>query len=92
MSANEVVITRTELEKLRIFLSLLSFRSDSRKDQYQNNKFDEETRKVLKDFSTDDFELLWKKELRELAQCRSYEEIRKNNKIDEIIKTDFSTI
>lgn len=89
LSTNEVVITRTELEKLRIFLSLLSFRSDSRKDQYQNNKFDEETRKVLKDFSTDDFELLWKKELMELAQCRSYEEIRKNNKIDEIIKTDF---
>lgn len=36
---NEIIITRSELEALRIFLSLLSFRSDLRKDQYKNCKF-----------------------------------------------------
>ena len=39
LTSNEVVITREELEKLRIFLSLLSFRSNSRMEQYRNSNF-----------------------------------------------------
>lgn len=86
---NRVVLKRNELEQLRIFLSLLSFRSNLRMEQYKDNKFDNSTRNVLKEFSKEDFESLWKKELLELAKARSFEEIRVNNNIDPIIKTDF---
>lgn len=86
---NQVVLKRNELEQLRIFLSLLSFRSNLRMEQYKNNRFDNATRDVLKEFSKEDFESLWKKELFELAKARSFEEIRLNQKIDPIIKMDF---
>lgn len=86
---NQVVLKRNELEQLRIFLSLLSFRSNLRMEQYKDNKFDKFTRDVLKEFSDEDFESLWKKELLELAKARSYDEIRENQNIDPIIKTDF---
>lgn len=89
LTSNEVVITREELEKLRIFLSLLSFRSNSRMEQYQKNNFNESTRKILENYSLEGFEDLWKREVEELAKCRSYADVESNNVVDPIIKTDF---
>lgn len=89
LTTNEVVITRKELEKLRIFLSLLSFRSNLRMEQYQKNIFNESTRKILENYSTEGFEDLWKREVEELAKCRSYADVEANNVVDPIIKTDF---
>lgn len=89
LNNGDVILKRSELEKLRIFLSLLSFRSNLRMEQYKNENFDMATRKELKEFSSERFEALWKKELLELAKTRSYDEIRNNNNIDEIIKTEF---
>ena len=40
LNNSEISLTRIELQKLRIFITLLSFRSNSRMDQYKNNKFD----------------------------------------------------
>ena len=42
-----IIITRAELESLRIFVSLLSFRSDIRMNQYKNKIFDESTKIYL---------------------------------------------
>lgn len=89
LTSNEVVITREELEKLRIFLSLLSFRSNSRMEQYRNNKFNESTRKILENYSPEGFEDLWKREVEELAKCRSYADVESNKVVDPIIKMDF---
>lgn len=90
LNKNEITLTRCELEKLRIFTTLLSFRSNSRMDQYKNDKFDESTRTVLLDFQPDgNFEELWKRELDILASCRTYNEINESKVIDPIIKQDF---
>ena len=91
LDKDEVVISRRELEKLRIFITLLSFRSNSRMEQYKNNQFDESTREKLLKFQPDgNFEELWKRELDTLATCRSYQEIQESNVIDPIIKLDFT--
>ena len=89
LTSNEVVITREELEKLRIFLSLLSFRSNSRMEQYRNKNFNASTRKILENYSPKGFEDLWKREVEELAKCRSYADVESSEVVDPIIKTDF---
>lgn len=86
---DEITITRSELESLRIFLELLSFRSDLRKDQYINSKFTESTRDVLSEYANGDYVDLWKKEVDALSKCRTYEDINKSKEIDPIIKMDF---
>lgn len=92
LADGEVILKRSELEKLRIFLGLLSFRSNLRMEQYKKQNFDDATRKKLEDFSSETFESLWKKELFELAKSRSYDDIRNNSNIDPIIKQDFLNV
>lgn len=88
--SNKIILTRSELEKLRIFLTLFSFRSSFRMKQYEENNFDGATRTILLKYQQDgNFKDLWKKELYELASCRTYDDIKKNEKIDPIIKQDF---
>lgn len=90
MGKDEIVMTRRELEKLRIFTSLLSFRANHRMLQYKNNTFNESTKSMLLQFQPDgNFEELWKRELDAIATCRSYEEIQKSEILDPIIKLDF---
>ncbi len=89
LSGTEIIINRQELEKLRIFLSLLSFRSNSRMEQYRNSRFNDNTRKILENYSPEGFEDLWKREVEELAKCRSYADVQNNPVVDPIIKTDF---
>lgn len=90
LSGNEIVLTRTELESFRIFLSLLSFRSNSRMSQYRDKKFNSSTYAILKNYAKDEnFENLWKMEIEELAKSRTYKQIQESKVIDPIIKTDF---
>ena len=92
-NSDEIRINRAELEKIRIFLGLLSFRSDYRLDQYKNKTFDEQTLKILSNYvKNDDYEDLWKREICELAKMRSFDEIKNNNLIDPIIKSDFNQL
>ena len=87
---NEIILNRLELQKLRIFTSLLSFRSNLRMEQYKNAAFDEDTRRVLSAYQPDgNFEDLWKKELIVLSKTRVFEDIEKAKEIDPIIKQDF---
>lgn len=88
--SNYIILTRNELEKLRVFLTLFSFRSSFRMKQYEENNFDNATRTILLKYQQDgNFKDLWKKELYELTLCRTYEDIENNPKIDPIIKQDF---
>jgi len=88
LNDKEITITRAELEALRIFLSLLSFRSDLRMQQYKNKMFDECTKNILGGDGLD-FTDLWKREVEELSKCRSYNDIEENQNISSIIKMDF---
>lgn len=86
---NEVILLRKELEALRIFLCLLSFRSDLRMEQYVQNRFDDATRNILKQYAVnEDYADLWKREIEELSKCRSYQQIKDSHIIDPIIKQD----
>ena len=49
MNKKEIVLTRRENEKLRIFISLMFFRSNHRMKQYKENKFDESARNIFLD-------------------------------------------
>lgn len=90
LNKNEIILSRSEVEKLRIFMELLSFRSNLRMEQYKKSKFDTDTEEILKEYQTDgDFEKLWKKQLNVLATCRNFKEIKDSNIIDPIIKRDF---
>ena len=90
-STDEAVLTRRELESLRIFLSLLSFRSDLRMKQYKDKRFNESTEELLNEFKGEqDFDLFWKNEINILAKCRSFEEVMAVEGVDPIIKLDFS--
>lgn len=90
LSENEIILSRTELESFRIFLSLLSFRSDLRMNQYKDKRFDPATLAILKKYEKDEnFENLWKMEIEELSKCRTYKQIEDSKVIDPIIKTDF---
>lgn len=90
IDSNKIILTRSELEKLRIFLTLFSFRSGFRMKQYEENNFDDFTRSILLKYQQDgNFKDLWKKELYELTSCRTYDDIKNNKKIDPIIKQDF---
>ena len=92
VDSHEITLTRGELEKLRIFTTLLSFRSDSRMKQYEKSLFDELTKKILLKYQPDgDFENLWKRELNTLTECRTYAQISDSDTIDPIIKTDFQS-
>ena len=90
INSNKIILTRSELEKFRIFLTLFSFRSNFRMKQYEENNFDDATRAILLKYQQDgNFKNLWKKELYELTSCRTYDDIKNNEKIDHIIKQDF---
>ena len=90
LDKDEISLTRTELEKLRIFTTLLSFRSNFRMEQYKNKKFDDLSKEVLLEYQPDsNFDELWKRELNFLTTCRTYKEIQESNIIDPIIKQDF---
>lgn len=90
LNTSIIKITRKELESLRIYLELQSFRDDYRKKQYANGNFDSSTKEILLKYAPDgDFENLWKKEIEAISKCRTIEEIRNSKIIDPIIKQDF---
>lgn len=90
LDKKEIILTRRELESMRIFLSLLSFRSNLRMEQYRDKKFFGNDEELLKQYTNGgDFEDLWKREIEALSKCRSYEEIEKNTTITPTIKMEF---
>ena len=86
----EIVLTRAELESLRIFLTLMSYRSNHRMEQYRDKKFFNQDEQLLKPFTKEgNFIDLWKREIDAIAQCRSFKEIEQNETITPTIKLEF---
>lgn len=93
LKTEEIIITRAELEKLRIFMQLLSFRSDLRMNQYKGKNFTKDTESILWLYQNDgNYEDLWKKQLFELADCRSFDDIKNSKSLDPIVKQEFQNL
>lgn len=89
LSDESIELTRKENERLRMFLFLLSFRSENRKNQYINGNFDQSTKSHLNKYTrNNDYVDLWLRELNAILDCDSYDEIRKNSTITPVIKID----
>ena len=89
LTKEKVELTRTENERLRKFLFLLSFRSENRKKQYINGDFSPSTKIILERFvNNNDYVDLWLRELNEILDCDTIDEIDKNKLITPIIKQD----
>lgn len=85
-----IVLTRTENERLRKFLYLLSFRSSTRKQQYIDANFDDMTKEHLKEYVVnDDYIDLWLREIEMILDTENYHDIQKNDKVSWTIRTDF---
>jgi hypothetical protein len=89
LNKREIKITRADNELLRRFLFLLGFRSENRKRQYRDKLFDPFTIETLKPFvKNDDYVDLWLRELNEMLDMSSFEELRTNKVISDVIKID----
>ena len=87
---NPIVLTRTENEKLRRFLYLLSFRSSSRKKQYIDANFDEATKEHLSKYVVnDDYIDLWLREIETILDTDDYHDLQNNDNVSWTIRTDF---
>ena len=90
VTTDQIELKRSELETLRIFLSLLAFRSKFRKEQYQNQNFDVETKLTLNTLANNqDYVSLWKNEIKALSTFRKYKQIEESVEIDCAIKQEF---
>lgn len=90
LAEKQIVLLRKEMEMLRIFMTLLSFRANHRMDQYKEGKFDSLTNEILSEYQPDgNYELLWKRQLEVLSRCESYQAIKDAQEIDPAIKLEF---
>ena len=89
-NGGNIELRREELEALRIFMTLLAFRSKLRKNQYQNQTFDMVTRSTIDSFTNgQNFISVWKKEIKTISKLRKYKQIEESSEIDFAIKNEF---
>ena len=90
LNKEKIILDRRELGKLKIFTTLLSFRSNHRMKQYSENLFDGFTRQILLKYQPDgNFKELWKREIDDIATCRCQKDIENSKTIDPIVKREF---
>lgn len=82
---NEIRLTFSEDERLRVFLSLLAFRAASTRDQFENMS---ELSKELYGRSTVDMDMkdIWLQNVHLVSQCRSIKEVLNNPQISSPLK------
>lgn len=82
---NEIRLTFSEDERLRVFLSLLAFRATSTRDQFENMS---ELSKELYGRSAVDMDMkdIWLQNVQLVSQCRSVKEILSNPQISSPLK------
>lgn len=84
-----ISLTRKENEVLRKFLFLLSFRSENRRNQYLEKKFDVLTKASLKPLvQNNDYIDLWLKEINEILDADSFDTLKDSKILSWEIKTD----
>ena len=81
-----IYITKEEEESIKLFYALMGFRSKNAAEYFQTCKdplFIDFYKKYQKD---EDFDKLWKRNLKNLAKCRSFEQVINRPEIDEPFK------
>lgn len=82
----DVVLTHAEAESLKLFIALLSFRSKRTGEKF-SGKLSDASKQMYSPYQPNgDFNELWKRNLRQLVNCRSLEEIMQKEEIDHPIK------
>ena len=82
----KIYITHEESESIKLFYALMGFRSKRTSDYFKNAK-DERFKEFYSQYQMDDnYDALWKRNLKEIVKCRSIEEVFNNPHIDEPIK------
>lgn len=79
-------ITLNEHETIKLFIAIMGFRSKRASEYFKNTNGD-----LAKDYyhkyqNDEDYDYLWKRNLKELVKCRSYMEVMVNSNIDDPIK------
>lgn len=86
LDSEEFILTRLEEEKLKLFFALMSFRSKSTQELFKK-ELSKKSKKFYENWQRNkNFEDFWKRNLGELAKCRSLEEVINDIEIDEPIK------
>ena len=83
---DEVTLTEEDDALLKLFLSIMSFRSD-RTREYFESEMKEADKKFYRTFQEDmNFSDFWIRNLGHLVTCRSYEDVHKHPDIDDAVK------
>ena len=85
-TGSEIVISRADEEKLKLFLAIMAFRNRKAKnvfDEKTDPRIKEAYKPYLKDESLED---MWKKNLGLIVNCRSLDEVIDNTEINELFK------
>lgn len=81
-----IYITKEEEESIKLFYALIGFRSKNAAEYFQTCK-DENFISFYKNYQKDeDFDQLWKRNLKNLAKCRSYKQVKESPNIDDPFK------
>ena len=85
-SEKKFYITLKEQEAIKLFIAIMGFRSKRASEYFKNTNGD-----LAKDYyhkyqNDEDYDYLWKRNLKELVKCRSYMEVMLNPDIDDPIK------
>ena len=85
-SEKKFYITLKEQEVIKLFIAIMGFRSKRASEYFKNTNGD-----LAKDFyhkyqNDEDYDYLWKRNLKEIVKCRSYMEVMVNSNIDDPIK------
>lgn len=82
----DIVITKEEEERLKLFFSIMGFRARSVSASYSNN-IKLPTQMIFGGYLQDEKYIdLWRRNLGALAKCRSFEEVRSHESIDDPVK------
>ncbi len=86
LNEDEFVLSESEEDKLRLFISIMAIRNEKSLHQFKNVEDN-----INKDFYTmyqtnGDFTDLWKRNISHILDCRSIKEILENEKIDKPFK------
>ncbi len=86
LKTEEFDLTKEESDKLILFFVLMAFRSKRTKELF-NGGLSQFGKKMYSKYQPDyNFDALWKRNLRQVVKCRSYEEVIKQEGLDDIFK------
>lgn len=89
LDGNEISITLDEDGKLKLFFAIMAFRSKTTSDKFGSGTSDENKTFYSMYQKNGDLSDFWKRNLGNLVNCRSLEEVLRNKEIDDPIKLFF---